>query len=74
MAKRKVKVFLDSNVIISGLISVKATPRLILDLLCYELPFMLAATGQFNVLINPPPMVEDPKRFHLYQGFKAVLG
>jgi len=49
MAKRKVKVFLDSNVIISGLISDKAAPRLILDLLCYELPFMQAAIGQYNL-------------------------
>jgi predicted nucleic acid-binding protein len=49
MAKRKVKVFLDSNVIISGLISNQAAPRLILDLLCYELPFMQAATGQYNL-------------------------
>ena len=49
MAERKVKVFLDSNVIISGLISDKAAPRLILDLLCYELPFMQAATGQYNL-------------------------
>ena len=49
MAKRKVKVFLDSNIIFSGLISDKAAPRLILDLLCYELPFMQAATGQYNL-------------------------
>jgi len=49
MAKRKVKVFLDSNIIISGLISDKAAPRLILDLLCYELPFMQAANGQYNL-------------------------
>jgi predicted nucleic acid-binding protein len=49
MAKRKVKVFLGSHVIISGLISDKAAARLILDLLCYELPFMQAATGQYNL-------------------------
>jgi len=49
MAKRKVKVFLDSNVIISGIISDKAAPRLILDLLCYDLTFMQAATGQYNL-------------------------
>ena len=49
MAERKVKVFLGSNVIISGLISDKAAPRLILDLLCYELPFLQGATGQYNL-------------------------
>jgi predicted nucleic acid-binding protein len=42
-------VFLDSNVIISGLISDKAAPRLILDLLCHELPILQAATGQYNL-------------------------
>jgi len=49
MAKRVVKVFLDSNVIISGLISDKSAPRLILDLLCHDLPFMHAATGRYNL-------------------------
>jgi predicted nucleic acid-binding protein len=49
MAKRVVKVFLDSNVVISGLISDKSAPRLILDLLCHDLPLMHAATGQYNL-------------------------
>ena len=49
MAKREVKVFLDSNVIISGLISDKSATRLILDLLCHDLPFIHAATGQYNL-------------------------
>jgi predicted nucleic acid-binding protein len=49
MAKLEVKVFLDSNVIISGLISDKAAPRVILDLLCHDLPFIQAATGQYNI-------------------------
>jgi predicted nucleic acid-binding protein len=49
MVERKTKVFLDSNVIISGIISDKAAPRLILDLLCYELPFLQGATGQCNL-------------------------
>jgi len=49
MAKRVVKVFLDSNVIISGLISDKSAPRLILELLCHDLPLMHAVTGQYNL-------------------------
>ena len=49
MAKSEIKIFLDSNVIISGLISDKSAPRLILDLLCHELPLMQAATGQYNL-------------------------
>ena len=49
MAKAEVRAFLDSNVIISGLISDKSAPRLILDLLCHDLPFMHAATGRYNL-------------------------
>ncbi len=49
MARTEVRVFLDSNVIISGLISDKAAPRVILDLLCHDLPFIQAATGQYNI-------------------------
>jgi predicted nucleic acid-binding protein len=49
MAKKGIKAFLDSNVILSGFISDKAAPRLILDLLCHELPFVSAATGQYNI-------------------------
>ena len=49
MAKSVVKAFLDSNVIISGLISDRSSPRLILDLLCHDLPLMHAATGQYNL-------------------------
>lgn len=49
MAKTEVRAFLDSNVIISGLISDKAAPRVILDILCHDLPFLHAATGQYNL-------------------------
>jgi predicted nucleic acid-binding protein len=49
MAKDEIKVFIDSNVIISGLLSDRAAPRLILDLLCHELPFIQAATGRYNI-------------------------
>jgi predicted nucleic acid-binding protein len=49
MAKREVKVYLDSNVSISGLISDKSALRLILDLLCHDLPFLHATTGQYNL-------------------------
>lgn len=49
MAKKGIKAFLDSNVILSGFISDKAAPRLILDLLCHDLPFVSPATGQYNI-------------------------
>jgi putative PIN family toxin of toxin-antitoxin system len=50
MAKKGVKVFLDSNVIISGLFSDKGAPRVILDILCLELPVLTGATGEYNLI------------------------
>ena len=49
MAKKAVRVFLDSNVILSGLISDKGAPRIILDLLTLKLPFLVGSTGRFNL-------------------------
>jgi predicted nucleic acid-binding protein len=49
MAKKGIKVFLDSNVILSGFISDKGAPRIILDILCHDLPFVNATTGQYNI-------------------------
>ena len=50
MVRKKFKVFLDSNVIISGLFSDKGSPRIILDLLCLDLPMLICATGQYNII------------------------
>jgi predicted nucleic acid-binding protein len=50
MAERRLKVFLDSNVILSGLISDRGSPRIILDLLGLDLPFLSGTTGQFNII------------------------
>jgi predicted nucleic acid-binding protein len=50
MVKNEVKVFLDSNVIISGLFSNKGAPRIILDLLCLGLPVLAGMTGQYNII------------------------
>ena len=50
MAKKTVKIFLDSNVILSGLRSERGAPRIILDLLSLRLPFITAATGQYNLM------------------------
>ena len=50
MAKRTVRVFLDSNVILSGLLSDRGAPRIILDLLSLELPFLAGSTGQYNLM------------------------
>jgi len=50
MAKKSVKVFLDSNVILSGLLSDKGASRVILDLLCLGLPMLAGAIGEYNVI------------------------
>ena len=50
MGKRIVRVFLDSNVILSGLLSDKGAPRIILDLLTLKLPFLVGSTGRYNLI------------------------
>lgn len=50
MAKKAVRVFLDSNIILSGLLSDKGSPRVILDMLCLKLPFLTGITGQYNII------------------------
>jgi predicted nucleic acid-binding protein len=50
MEKRAVRVFLDSNVILSGLISDKEAPRIILDILSLGLPFINGVTGRYNLI------------------------
>jgi predicted nucleic acid-binding protein len=49
MEKRRLRVFLDSNVILSGLISDQGAPRLILDVLSLGLPSIQGVTGRFNL-------------------------
>jgi predicted nucleic acid-binding protein len=44
------RVFLDSNVIISGLLSAKGAPRIILDMLCLHLPNLQGVTGAYNMM------------------------
>ena len=50
MAKKPVRVFLDSNVILSGLLSYTGAPRLILDVLSMELPHLVAVTGRYKII------------------------
>ena len=49
MGTEKHRIFLDSNVILSGLFSERGAPRLILDLLCLDLPVFQGVTGRFNL-------------------------
>jgi putative PIN family toxin of toxin-antitoxin system len=50
MAKRIVRVFLDSNVILSGLLSDRGAPRILLDLLTLKLRFLVGSTGRYNLI------------------------
>jgi predicted nucleic acid-binding protein len=50
MAKRAFKVFLDSNMILSGLLSERGAPRIILDLLSLRLPFLIGSTGRYDLI------------------------
>ena len=50
MAKKEVRVFLDSNGILSGLFSDSGPPRIILDILSLNLPMLHAVTGRYNII------------------------
>ena len=74
MGKKPVKVFLDSNVILSGLLSDTGAPRLILDLLSMELPGLAAATGRYNVIeIERNIRRKAPKALPVYQEYFPKL-
>jgi predicted nucleic acid-binding protein len=49
MERRTAKVFLDSDVIRSGLVSDRGAPRLILDILSLGLPVLRGVTGRYNL-------------------------
>ena len=50
MQRKKHRLFLDSNVILSGLFSERGAPRLILDLLSLDLPVLTGLAGRFNLI------------------------
>lgn len=46
---KNVKLFLDSNVILFGLLSSKGAPRVLLDLLSLGVPLIQGMTGRYNL-------------------------
>ena len=50
MGKKVVRVFLDSNVILSGLLCERGAPRILLDLLSLRLTFLIGSTGRYNLI------------------------
>ena len=74
MAKKGVKVFLDSNVIISGLVSDKGAPRVILDLLCLGLPMLAGATGEYNIIEIERNLIKKmPAALPVYKKYLPLL-
>jgi predicted nucleic acid-binding protein len=74
MPKKEVKVFLDSNVILSGLFSDRGAPRIILDLLSLHLPILIGVTGQYNMIeIERNIRKKMPDVLALYKDFLPKL-
>jgi predicted nucleic acid-binding protein len=74
MAKKTIKIFLDSNVILSGLLSDKGAPRVILDILCLELPLLKGATGEYNIMeIERNIRKRLPTILDIYQSYLPKL-
>jgi len=74
MEKHQVKVFLDSNVILSGLLSDRGAPRLILDVLSLRLPVLQGATGRYNILeIERNLARKMPNLVPLYRKYLPLL-
>jgi putative PIN family toxin of toxin-antitoxin system len=75
MPKKPVRVFLDSNVILSGLISDTGAPRLILDVLSMDIPGLVAVTGRFNIVeIERNIRKKAPKVLPVYHEYFPKLG
>jgi predicted nucleic acid-binding protein len=73
--RRRCKVFLDSNVLLSGLFSEKGGPRIILDLLALDLPVLAGATGRYNLMeVERNLKKKMPEALPLYHNYLPRLG
>ena len=74
MARKSIKIFLDSNVIISGLLSDKGAPRVILDLLSLGLPQLAGVTGKYNIIeIERNLTKKMPEALPVYNKYLPLL-
>jgi len=74
MGKKVVRVFLDSNVILSGLLSERGAPRILLDLLSLRLPFLIGSTGRYNLIeIERNLKKKIPGLLFLYKAYLPKL-
>jgi len=74
MVKRAVRVFLDSNVILSGLLSDRGAPRIILDILSLNLSFITGITGRYNIIeIERNLRAKLPAAVSVYEEYIAKI-
>ena len=74
MGKKVVRIFLDSNVILSGLLSERGAPRILLDLLSLRLPFLMGSTGRYNLIeIERNLKKKMPGLFPLFKDYLPKL-
>jgi predicted nucleic acid-binding protein len=74
MERREVRIFLDSNVVLSGLFSDRGSPRIILDLLSLDLPVLRGVTGKFNILeIERNLLKKMPEVLPTYRKYLPLL-
>lgn len=67
--------FLDSNVLLSGLFSDKGSPRIILDLLTLNLPILAGATELYNLMeVERNLKKKMPAAIPLYHEYLPKLG
>lgn len=74
MAEKAVRVFLNSNVILSSLLSDKGAPRIILDILSLRLPFLIGVTGRYSIIeIERNLSNKMPAIFSVYKEYLPKL-
>ncbi len=74
MGKKVVRVFLDSNVILSGLLSERGAPRILLDFLSLRLPLLIGSTGRYNLIeIERNLKKKMPSLLFLYKAYLPKL-
>ena len=72
--KRRCKIFIDSNVLLSGIFSDKGAPRIILDLPTLDLPILKGATGQYNLMeVERDLKKKMPQALPVYQAYLPKL-
>lgn len=73
--RKRSKIFLDSNVILSGLFSDRGAPRIILDLLTLRLPMLTGSTGRYNLLeVERNLKKKMPAALPIYNKYLTSLG